>query len=537
MKLMPLALAGTLLWASAQAQKPETGPLTEDERIAHVLSRLTFGPRPGDAEKVRSAGIESWLNTQLGAESADNPVAASLLKEFETLGLRPGEISELAEGKEGAGKPKRTLDEVRQLSGRELRASVVVRGVLADHQLREVLMHFWRNHFNVHLPKESVLYTATHYEEHALRPHALGKFQNLLSATAHHPAMLVYLDNALSRRPPSKSELKQVERKYRKQTGSRETARELVEIAKQSGLNENYARELLELHTLGVDNGYTQKDVIEVARAFTGWTVDFEKNPDGFRFRGDMHDPGPKVVLGKALPEGKQDEAIAEGEAILKRLAQHDSTAEFIATKLVRYLVNDDPPAAVVAAAAKTFRSSKGDLRETVRAIVLHPEFFARAHFRAKFKTPLELVFSAVRVVGAEVETWRSLVEAIDTLGMPIYGCEDPTGFSDAAEGWRDPGVMAHRWRFAMNLVSGKVPGVFLPSSWYEGLPEDPLELSQTLVRRICPSGVGSATAAVLERVVLQEVQSGTQEEGRGRKQLARKLTGILLGSPEFQQQ
>jgi uncharacterized protein (DUF1800 family) len=527
-----------LLLGQASAQTP-AGPaepsLGPRERALHVLSRLAFGPRPGDLEAVQALGVEAWIARQLAPGTIADPRSEAALALLPTLGLTPRELRDLAEGR--SGRPARDFEDVRQDARRELKRGVALAAIHSERQLLEVMAHFWRNHFNVDVAKESVAYTATHYEHHVLRPHALGRFPDLLAATARHPAMLVYLDNALSRRPPSKSELRQLERRIRKSTGSPEAAREQAEIARQAGLNENYARELLELHTLGVDNGYTQKDVIEVARAFTGWTVDFDHDPVGFRFRSDMHDPGPKTVLGRAVAEGRQDQAIQEGEVILRRLSAHPNTAGFVARKLAVLLVHDDPPTSLVEAAARAFRTSKGDIPDTIRAIVQHPAFFDRRHFRAKFKTPFEFVISALRATGAEVEDAEPVVTAIADLGMPIYGCEDPTGYDDDAESWRDPGVMAQRWRFATRLAMGQMRGVRLPPEWFDALPADPLELVRALERRILPGGVSQATRAVLERVMLEEIQAGSLMEGRGRIKLARRLTAILLGSPEFQQQ
>jgi uncharacterized protein (DUF1800 family) len=243
-------------------------------------------------------------------------------------------------------------------------------------------------------------------------------------------------------------------------------------------------------------------------------------------------------VLGKGLPRGRGEDGIVEGEAILKLLAGHRNTANFIATKLTRYLVNDDAPIAIVTTAAIAFQKSKGDLKETIRAIVKHPDFASRSHFRAKFKTPLEFVISSVRATSAEVESPETLVNTISQLGMPLYACEDPTGYRDTAESWRDPGVMALRWKFAIELAKGKVRGVKIPDSFYYRLPEDPLELLDLLTKRIVPHGLDENTHAVLERLIFREVQKGTTQKGdASNRALAQTIVGVLLGSPEFQQQ
>ncbi|MSR75254.1 MAG: DUF1800 domain-containing protein [Planctomycetes bacterium] len=523
---------GALL-AQNKVVRDASAPLSEDENIVHALSRLTWGARPQDIAAVKAVGLSAWIEQQLSADPATDTELSENISRFKTLGRTFNEINQLAaDGDQGQ------RDRMRQRASSELKQATVLRALHAQAQLHEVLADFWRNHFNVDVSKESVALTATHYEERALRPHIFGKFADMLTATAHHPAMLVYLDNALSRRPPPRSDLRMIERRVRRQTGSAEAAREQVEIARQSGLNENYARELMELHTLGVDNGYTQKDVTEVARAFTGWSVDFSaKEGTGFSYKEDMHDTEPKVVFGKGLQEGRREDGINEGEAVLKRLCAHENTAEFIAKKLTRWLVNDTPPAAVISAAKETFRTTKGDLRAVVKTIITHADFNSREHFMAKFKTPFEFVVSALRVTDATVVDANAVVEAVDNLGLRIYGMEDPTGWAETAEAWRDPGVMALRWRFALALSRGTLRGVVIPPAWFSALPADPLELGAVLAARVVPQGLGPATASVVERLVFQRVSTGKASDAAGRDALAKDLVGVLLGSPEFQQQ
>ncbi len=529
--LVVLTLASLMLAQQPGARPAQLTPLSETERIAHALSRLSYGARPGDVAAIRATGLERWIEKELAADPALDAALDQDLARYKTLGKNFRDLQTLLT----AGQRR---DEIRRLAANELRQVVVHRALSSERQLHEVLADFWRNHFNVDVSKESVGATATHYEEHALRPFILGNFGDMLSATAHHPAMLVYLDNALSRRAPPRSELRMLERRVRRETGSEQAARERVEIARQSGLNENYARELMELHTLGVDNGYTQKDVTEVARAFTGWSVDFEaKDGTGFVYREDLHDTEPKVVLGRALQEGRREDGVNEGEAVLKRLINHENTAGFIAKKLVRWLVSDDPPDAIVNAAKDTFRQTKGDLRAVVKAILTHPAFYSREHYMAKFKTPFEFVVSALRATGATVTNYEAVVESIGQLGLRIYGMEDPTGWAETAEAWRDPGVMALRWRFALTLARDGVRGVVIPPAFYADLPTDPVELATKLTERLVPQGLGPATSAVVERLVLQRVAKGGAGDAAGRLALARDLVCVLIGSPEFQQQ
>lgn len=526
-------LATLVLLIVPVCSQDKSAPLSEDERIHHVLARLTYGPQPGEVERVRELGLEAWLEKQLGSPGAGQRVAG-LVRPLSTLGLSPKEQDAAYEAVGSDGMDRNAF---RRQVQRELVDSVVLRALASEAQLEEVIVDFWRNHFNVDVTKDSVGWTATHYEEAVLRRHALGDFDDFLMATAKHPSMLVYLDNHISRGPPSRSELRRIERQVREQTGSRELAKEQVAIAKQRGLNENYARELMELHTLGVDNGYTQADVVQVAQALTGWSVDFSADGSGFRFKHDMHLFGPKRLMGRGLPQGKRETGIKTGEAVVKRLSAHKNTAGFIATKLTRWLVNDEPPAAIVDEAAKVFKKSKGDIRATVRAIIDHEEFFAREHYRAKFKTPLEFVVSALRATNAEVQDASYVHRILRDLRMPVYQCEDPTGYRDQAESWRDPGVMALRWRFAIDLAMGRAAGLSIPDSLYRGLPEDPIEITELLTKRIIPAGLGEATSAVLERVVFQIAVEGGADTPAKRLKFARQVTGILLGSPEFQQQ
>ena len=532
--LWVLCLCTCALVAQNNAPRRDpASPLSDEERAVHILSRLTWGARPADQAALKRLGLTAWIDAQFAADATVDAALAKDLARFKTLGRTFIEINAAASPTD-----QQQRNRLRQQASTELKQVVVLRALHSERQLFEVLADFWRNHFNVDVNKESVALTATHYEEAALRPNIFGKFADMLSATAHHPAMLVYLDNALSRRAPPRSELRMIERRVRRQTGSEQAAREQVEIARQSGLNENYARELMELHTLGVDNGYTQKDVTEVARAFTGWSVDFDaKEGSGFSFKQDMHDTEPKVVFGKGLQEGRREEGLTEGEAVLKRLCAHENTAEFIAKKLTRWFVNDNPPAAIVAAGKDAFRNTKGDLRAVVKAIVTHPEFYSREHFMAKFKTPFEFVVSALRVTDATVVDANAVTEAVSNLGLRIYNMEDPTGWAETAEAWRDPGVMALRWRFALALARGTLRGVVIAPAFYASLPADPMELGNILAQRIVPQGLGLATAGVIERLVLQRVSTGKAADSAGHDALAKDLVGVLLGSPEFQQQ
>jgi uncharacterized protein (DUF1800 family) len=316
---------------------------------------------------------------------------------------------------------------------REAVEARIVRAVHGPRQLQEVMTAFWFNHFNVFAGKGLDNIWTGAFEENAIRPHTMGRFRTLLGATAHHPAMLFYLDNWQNTAPGS--------------PGSK---------GKFEGINENYARELMELHTLGVDGGFTQKDVTEVARAFTGWTMPGPRQGNGFTFNPRLHDPGEKVVLGHVIKAGGGE---ADGEQVLDILAAHPSTATFIATKLARRFVSDTPPPALVARVAARFRDTRGDLREVTRAILMSPEFLSPDAFNAKVKTPFEFVASAVRATGADVHDALPLVRNLQQLGMPLYQCQPPTGYKDTADAWVNTGALVSRMNFATRLAGNKLPG------------------------------------------------------------------------------
>jgi uncharacterized protein (DUF1800 family) len=334
---------------------------------------------------------------------------------------------------------------------------------MSERQLEEVLVDFWFNHFNVFIGKGQVRQYLTEYERDAIRPYVLGNFRDMLGATAHSPAMLFYLDNFQSRvattgpqLPPGMQERLSDPRltpQQRQQIMMRAQQQPLPR-KQQGGLNENYGRELMELHTLGVDAGYTQQDVIDVARILTGWTIDRPQQGGGFVYRPQMHDEGTKVVLGKTFKSDGQQ----EGEHLLDMLAMHPKTAHHIAYKLAQRFVADEPPAELVDRAAKKFLETKGNLREVTRVIITSPEFFDPKYFAAKVKTPLEFVVSAVRATNANVVTALPMVQALQQLGMPLYGAQPPTGYSMTADAWVNTGALVNRMNFAQQLVNGGVP-------------------------------------------------------------------------------
>ena len=367
--------------------------VNDRQRAEHALDRLAFGAKPGDVERVMKIGVEQWIEQQLHPERIDDRAVEARL----------------------ASMPERS----RPIA--ELTAQRIVRATESERQLNEVMADFWLNHFNVFAPKGLDRVFITSYEQDVIRPRVWGKFEDLLMATAKSPAMLFYLDNARSRG---------------------------------GALNENYARELMELHTLGVDGGYTQKDVTELARVLTGWSIDREGH---FIFRRFVHDRGEKTVLGVHFAAGG---GIEEGERMIRFLAHRPATAHHIAYKLCQRLIADEPPASAVDRAAKTFLASGGDLRRTVQAVIDSPEFRDPKYFRVKMKTPFEYAVSAIRAVDGRVDNPLPVARQLREMGEGLYLSQPPTGYSDTAEAWSSSGGLMARLNFALALAGNKLPGV-----------------------------------------------------------------------------
>jgi uncharacterized protein (DUF1800 family) len=327
----------------------------------------------------------------------------------------------------------------------------LVRDIYSERQLEAVMTDFWLNHFNVYVRKnQNEPYYIPAYERETIRPHALGKFEDLLVATAKSPAMLMYLDNWQSIGPDSQA--------ARQGPAMARFARnpQVKAALKDRGLNENYGRELMELHTLGVNGGYMQADVTQVARVFTGWTIDQPFRGGGFQFDERKHEPGTKIVLGQKIKENGMN----EGLQVLHMLASSPATAKFISTKLAVRFVSDDPPPALVDRMTQAYLSSDGDIKTVLRTMFESPEFWGQDVERAKVKTPLEFVTSAVRASGATVANSLGLVLALDRLGMPLYGMQTPNGYSWQSEGWVSTGALVSRMNFALVMAGDKLPGV-----------------------------------------------------------------------------
>jgi uncharacterized protein (DUF1800 family) len=522
---LPAATGG--ITASGPASAVPANP--DDKTILHVLNRIGFGARPGDVERVRQMGLAAYIEQQLRPDRIPDTQMAARLSGFGTLTLSSRQIAQdyyvpaqmarrqaqLAKKDAGndpnpsdAAKKPRTPQEMEMARKQrevvvELTEQKILRAAYSDRQLEEVLTDFWFNHFNVFAGKGPTQEYLTEYERDAIRPHVLGKFRDLLEATAKSPAMLFYLDNWQSA-DPNAAQMRQ----QRMRPGGRgfffpppQRPNQNPNAQRQKrGLNENYGRELMELHTLGVDGGYTQDDVINVARAFTGWTIDQPRQGGGFRFEPRLHDSREKVVLGHRIKAGGGE---SDGEQVLDILAKHPSTARFISTKLARRFVSDTPPPALVDRAAKRFAETDGDIREVVRTILTSPEFFSADAYRAKVKTPFEFVVSAVRATGTEVTDAMPLAQAVRQLGMPLYMCQPPTGYADRADAWVNTGALLNRMNFALQLVSGRMRGI--------------------------EPGAGPVGAALANDV--SPATASTLAKAADPKQVA----ALTLGSPEFQ--
>ncbi len=564
-----VAVSGTSAYAKkkiVEQNKLFQKQLAEDQKILQALNRLTFGPRPGDAQAVKALGLKKWIDRQLHPESIpENPVLKEKLKTLETLRMSgpelvanyptPQMVRQMVNGqlpfpadpdrkrmltklmekyeerqKAGAGAgadagkpetpappargladlldaktlrtfrqgnpqqrleafqalPREKQEEVieampgqirqalltvapaelrrrfemaagpQQMVARDLAEGKLLRAVYSNHQLDEVLTDFWYNHFNVYLDKGADRYLVTPYEREVIRPHVLGKFKDLLTATAKSPAMLFYLDNWQSVGPDAP-----------------QPGRGMPKAAKKGtrGLNENYGRELLELHTLGVDGGYTQADVTEAARCFTGWTILQPQRGGEFVFNARVHDNGEKTVLGVKIPAGG---GITDGEKVLDIVAHHPSTARFISRKLAQRFVADEPPASLVDRMAATFTKTDGDLRAVMKVMLESKEFFSQGAYRAKLKTPLEVVASAVRAVNGEVDYAFPLANQVSQLGQPLYRKAEPTGYSNHSKEWLNSGGLLARMNFALQLAGNNVPGVRVDAA-KAARPEDPI--------------------------------------------------------------
>ena len=602
-----------------QRAAKKTATMTADQRIAHVLSRLTFGARPGDFEKVKATGVDAFIAQQLDPDSLDAGTVIARLKRLPTLGMatpvileqytppkptavpspvpaqspdkatapaqklivqnpvsKAPEISanpgmsamqnemQMEAKKEDAGRMPALAQSMRapdvmakpgaspnnsaapkptpppknpQMVVTELQRAKLLRAVYSERQLFEMMVDFWENHFNIFANKDDDRYLLTSYDRDTIRPFAMGRFRDLLGATAHSPAMLFYLDNWRSSVP----------RPY--------AATKDKPAGVDGGFNENYARELMELHTLGVDGGYSQKDVQEVARCFSGWTIQKPNEQGLFLYRPGLHDDGEKIVLGhKILPGG----GMADGERVLDILATQPATARFIATKLARRFISDDPPRSVVDRAAAVFLKTDGSIRETLRAIVMSPEFFSTTAYRAKMRSPFEYVAAAMRALNAETDGDRPVLDAIGRMGQPVFGRITPDGYADRADQWLSSGAMIARFNFASALATNRIKGTRIDvARLLSGVDQAKKDtVAAKFINLTVSSDLSPGTRAVLAKTLQSEpgpsppvaAPSPSANVAVGYDANAAKpaappaapyiieLITLLIGSPEFQQ-
>ena len=674
-----LIIAGLTVLAAAR-KKQEPPPVGDRQRVLHALNRFTFGPRPGDVDRVSQQGVDRWFEQQLQPEKISDSDLEARLAPLRTLRMDTREIVEnfpppqvikaIIDGKEtmprdptkravyeaeiaryedkqdrknndgrknearksddikgsatttdAASAPANTspeslsankteddekarrreaklyadmkaeellnmppdqrmqeimkmpLDEQRALlNGRsdtrdqvmatlspqqretamalvnpqqvvqsEVMQAKLLRATYSERQLEEVMTDFWFNHFNVFVGKGADRYLITSYERDVIRPNALGKFEDLLVATAKSPAMLFYLDNWLSVGPDSE-EARGLRRKPQNRGfGGRGRRRRFPPPpprpvkAKRNldGLNENYGRELMELHTLGVNGGYTQHDVTEVARVFTGWTIREPRKGGDFTFEDRRHEPGTKVVLGKKIKEHGEK----EGLEVLHLLAHHPSTAKFICTKLAQRFVADNPPQPLIDRMAETFLKKKGDIREVLRTMYKSPEFWAPETYQAKVKTPLEFVVSALRATDADVQDATPLLGALQNMGMPLYGMQPPTGYSMKSDAWVNSSALLGRMNFALGLGNDKFKGVKANPAAVLGA-EPPTDAHQTLTvfeQAYLDGAVSEQTHAAIVKQLDDPQITRRKLDDNPRTPNAGAIAGLILGSPEFQ--
>jgi uncharacterized protein (DUF1800 family) len=657
--------------AAQATRNNQAARLSDDQRILHVLNRLGYGGRPGDVERVRSMGVEAYINQQLQPTKISDSLADAKVRHLETLNMttaelyekfpNPGQLlqqlqrrgelpADLAAARENRGKRKDTktaadsdpsktseseemagptsgkeskpqtapennpnnpLDNTKyrqvlreyyeknglQLPQRimaELQASRILRAVYSERQLQEVMVDFWTNHFNVFAGKGADRWLLTAYDRDTIRPHALGKFQDLLIATAKSPAMLFYLDNFQSVSPDAENRQRNPDARPRRQfrnslgrllmnrrpelndNGQQPDAQVALNRQRQRrGINENYARELMELHTLGVEGGYTQKDVQEVARCFTGWTIfaprgagaavkamfgeNARTNAGSFFFNARVHDDGEKTVLGHKISSGG---GINDGLKVLGILARHPSTARFIATKLVRHFVSDTPPPSLIAQVAKVYQTTDGDISAMLRTIFFSTEFNSAPAYRAKIKRPFELAISAVRTLGADTNGGPQFHQWIARMGEPLYGFQTPNGYSDSADAWVNTGALLERLNFGLSLASNRIPGTQVNLKRLVAEEPGKEEIMTEFLNVIVSGDISAKTKETLlaqlneQPITITEAPPAPARMDREDEMLGRrgrrlamatreanitdpvtKVVGLILGSPEFQRQ
>jgi uncharacterized protein (DUF1800 family) len=516
--------------AKQNAQAREETPEQNAQRQADTAINAMV--RDLDANDTSTNGTMPANNATVAAASPDTPSPMKLnpptrgAARKDALSVDPNAVPPAIS--DDSKRPQRVVE--------ELAMAKMTRAVYSERQLQQVMDDFWLNHFNVFAGKGEVKWYLTSYERDVIQPNALGKFKDLVAATAKSPAMLFYLDNYLSADPKAAQRLA-AQRAMRQMPrgGRRPFAPANPQKSKKQdrGLNENYGRELMELHTLGVDGGYTQKEVTEVARCFTGWSIEKPREIAVFKFDEKLHDPDVKVVLGKKIHSG----GMKDGEQVIELLSKNPNTAKFISTKLARRFVSDNPPPALVARMAKTFHKSDGDIREVMRTMIYSPEFWSRQAYRAKVKTPYELVASSVRALGTDVDTPMPLVQWVARIGEPLYQCQPPTGYSDKAETWVNTGALLSRLNFSLALAGNKVRGSRSDILAVLG-SETGGDAKAALDRAVQVFLGGQAAPATVETLEKQlenpQVLQAKLDDAVKQADLG-VVTGLVLGAPEFQ--
>jgi uncharacterized protein (DUF1800 family) len=650
-----IAFFAQLALGTKKEKSGPAGEMGEQKRALHALNRLTFGPRPGDVDRVMTMGVDKWIDQQLHPDRIDDRALDARLAPYRTLRMDTREIVEnfpppqvikaIEQGRrsfpsdpvkhavyeaqvqrieqkqqikaeeaslgnnasDATGKKSKLSDEelarrredrqaaeakeqelldlppdqrmkaILKMStedqralaallhgnrrdefmegmapkqrealeamnnpqavvSQELIAGKLLRATYSERQLQEVMTDFWFNHFNVFIGKGADRYLLTSYERDVIRPNALGKFEDLLKATAQSPAMLFYLDNWLSVGPNSdvaNGIPKHVNKNWRRRYAQRNPPAKQAK-GKRNGLNENYGRELMELQTLGVNGGYTQKDVTEVARVFTGWTLKQPRQGGGFTFEQRMHEPGDKIVLGHRIKSNGEK----EGLEVLHLLAHNPSTAKFVCTKLAVRFVSDNPPPALVDRMTKTFLKKDGDIREVMKTMLKSPEFWSDDAYRAKVKTPLEFVVSALRASGADVTDPLPIARQLQNLGMPLYGMQPPTGYSNKADAWVNSAALLGRMNFALALTSDRLRGTQVNPSQMLGAPTAPTDSLQALAElenHLLDGDVSKQTHDTIAARLEDPSVSQRKLDDPARAPNTAAIAGLLLGSPEFQ--
>jgi uncharacterized protein (DUF1800 family) len=562
--------------------------LTEDEAILHAMNRLAYGPRPGDIERIRRMGLEKWIEQQLHPDSINDGALDQRLERYPTVNMPARKLlieypqPDQAAKKEGITREKyeeqlkekqreaesqvivtgnENLDKAQQQLAKlqgpnrivaELSMAKLDRAIYSQRQLEAVMEDFWFNHFNVFANKNEDKWFVTGYVRDTIRPRTMGKFEDLLLATAKSPAMLVYLDNWQSADPVAFALMEQRKalRNMRYQGGfaggmpptpgtfpgpatGAKPGGAAVAKKQDRGLNENYGREVMELHTVGVDGGYTQQDVIQIAKCLTGWTVREPRVDPKFLFDDRVHALGKKVVMGRTFDYGDEK----DGEEALKMLANHPNTAKFISTEIARHFVSDNPPPALVERMAANFSSTHGDIHSLLRTMIYSPEFWSKETYRAKVKTPFELVASTARALNAEVTITLPLTQWVSRMGEPLFLCQPPTGYSDKAETWVNTGALLNRLNFALTFATDKLGGATVelkPMLGEDGLRDPNVALSKALNIFLGDQVAQGTRDTLAARMNDPQVLRATLDDPV--KQVNEGLiSGLVLGAPEFQ--